>query len=141
MKPRGQLSQAPNEPILCSCQAVVAATGAPPTAIKTSLSVGIPTGSQPFVVRLRLIRFCLALLRLGRGKGRFWGDRVRPMDREPLVGLAPLGHSLASFNLAWDWSPPNRGGSRWDLVWVEVGTLDRGQLDMGGTRREELWSP
>lgn len=141
MKTCGQLSPPPKELILCFCRAALSATGAPPTAMKTSLSVGIPTGSHPFVARLRLIRFCLALLRLGRGKGCFWGDRVRPMDREPLVGLAPLGHSLASFNLAWGWSPPNMGVSMWDLVWVEVGTLDRGQLDMGGTRREELWSP
>lgn len=66
------------------------------------------------------------------------------MDKEPLVGLALLGHSLASFNLAWGWSRPDRGVSRWGLVWVEVGTLDNGQLDMGregGTRREGLWSP
>lgn len=66
------------------------------------------------------------------------------MDREPLVGLGLLGFSLASFNLAWGWSRPDSGVSRLGLVWVEVGTLDRGQLDMGiegGTRREGPWSP
>lgn len=112
--------------------------------MKTSLSVGIPTGRQPFVARLRLTLFCLVLLRLGKGDGCFWGSRVRPMDREPLDGLVLCGHSLASFNLAWGWSRPDSGVSRWGLVWVEVGTLERGQLDTGregGTRREGLWSP
>lgn len=108
--------------------------------MKTSLSVGIPTGLQPLVARLRLTFFCLALLRLGTGDGCFWGSRVRPIDREPLEGLVLCGHSLASFNLAWGCSRV----SRWGLVWVEVGTLDRGQLEMGmegGTRRDGLWSP
>lgn len=106
--------------------------------------MGIPTGRQPLVARLRLTLFCLALLRLGTGDGCFWGSRVRPMDREPLEGLVLCGHSLASFNLAWGWSRPDSGVSRWGLAWVEVGTLDKGQLEMGmegGTRREELWSP
>lgn len=109
--------------------------------MKTSLSVGIPTGSQPLVARLRLTLFCLVLLRLGTGGGCFVGSSVRLTDRESLEGLVLCGHSLASFSLAWVWSLPDRWFSRWGLVWVEVGTLDRGQLDMGmvgGTRREGL---
>ena len=101
------------------------------TAMKTSFSVGIPTGRQPFVARLRLIFFCLLLPKLGNGDACFAGSRVRPMDREPLEALVFGGHSLASFNLACGWSRPDREVSRWDLVWVEVGALDRGQLEMG----------
>lgn len=96
------------------------------------------------MARLRLTLFCLAPLRLGTGDGCFWGTRVRPMDREPLEGLVLCGHSLPSFSLAWGWSRPDSGVSRWGLAWVEVGTLDKGQLEMGmegGTRSEGLWSP
>lgn len=76
--------------------------------------------------------------------GCFWVSWVRPMDREPLEGLVLCGHSLASFNLAWGWSRPDRGVSRWGLAWVEEGTLGRGQLDMGrvgGPRSGGLCSP
>lgn len=71
---------------------------------------------------------------------------MRPLDREPLVGLALLGHSLASLSRAWGCSAPlDKELRRRGLVWVEVGTLDKGQLDTGrdgGTRREAgLWSP
>lgn len=112
--------------------------------MKTSLSMGIPTGRQPFVARLRLIFFCFVLPGPGGGGSCLGGIRARPLDKEPLVGLVLLGHSLASFSLAWGWSPPDRGVRRRGLVWVDVGTLDKGQLDMGkegGTRREGLWSP
>lgn len=112
-----------------------------PTAMKTSLSVGIPTGSQPLVARLRLTLFCLVLLRLGTDGDSFVDSFARPTDRESPEGLVLFGHSLASFSLAWGWSRPDRWFSRWGLVCVEVGTLDRGQLDMGmvgGTRREGL---
>lgn len=112
--------------------------------MKTSFSVGIPTGRQPLVARLRLTFFCLALLRLGTADGCSWASRVRPTDREPLEDLGLCGHSVASFNLAGGWSRPDSGVSRWGVACVEVGTLDKGQLDIGkdgGTRREGLWSP
>lgn len=114
------------------------------TAMKTSFSVGTPTGRQPLVARLRLILFCLVLLKLGVDEDCFWDSRVRPMDREPLEGLVLWGHSLASFNLGCSWSRPDRGVSSRGLEWVEEGTLGRGQLEMGrvgGTRREGLCSP
>lgn len=69
------------------------------------------------------------------------GRRVRPMEREPLDALVLCGHSFASFNRGWGWSRSDRGVSRRDLLWVDVGTLDRGQLEMGmvgGTIREGL---
>lgn len=114
--------------------------------MKTSLSVGIPTGRQPFVARLRLIFFCLGLPGLGGGGSCLGGSLVRPLDKEPLVGLVLLGHSLASLRRAWGCSAPlDKELRRRGLVWVEVGTLDKGQLDTGreeGTRREAgLWSP
>lgn len=113
--------------------------------MKTSLSAGIPTGRQPFVARLRLIFFCLGLPGLGGGGSCLGGSLVRPLDKETLVRLGLLGHSLASLSRAWGCSAPDKGVRRRGLVWVEVGTLDKGQLDTGregGTRREEgLWSP
>lgn len=62
------------------------------------------------------------------------------MDRELLDTLVLCGHFF-SFNLAWGGSRSDRGLSRWVLVCVEVGTVDRGQLEIGmvgGTRREGL---
>lgn len=107
--------------------------------MKTSRSDGVPTGRQPLVARLRLTLFCLVALRFGGGDGCFC--RVRLMESDPLEGLLLCGHSLASFNLAGGWSRPESGVSRWGLVWVAVGTVDKGQLDTGiegDTRREGL---
>lgn len=62
------------------------------------------------------------------------------MDRELLETLVLCGR-LFNLNLAWGWSLSDRGLSRRVLVCVEVGTLDRGQLEVGmvgGTRREGL---
>lgn len=39
-----------------------------------------------------------------------------PVDGELLEDLLLLGHSLATFNLAWGWSRPDRGVNGWGLV-------------------------
>lgn len=78
--------------------------------------MGIPTGRQPLVARLRGTLFCLVLLRLGTGDGCFRDSRVRPIDRELIDVLVAGGHSLASFNLVWGWSRPDNGVNKWGLV-------------------------
>ena len=129
--------------------------------MKTSFSVGTPTGLQPLVARRRLILFCLTPPRLGAtvaaaagGVGCFWDSRVRTAgvdNAEPSDGVVALcGHSLDSLSRGAGGGgcsrpPVESGVRRWGLAWVEEGdTLGRGQLEMGRaglTSSEGLCSP